>query len=276
MSSSLADSRSGSRRATARAASSASTVSPRSSARPARRSSAPTRSRSRSSRCSSTHASYQPGSSSSPASVTSSDRSATGSVTAARSASTSTTTSAASPMLVRSAASSPSHRWWVCATARRRLASARASVLSGHSVPATCARARVPLSASRAHSRCSRPPSATTSPSTTSCHPPRRLRPRLVANLVARLVSRMVDHRDIPLPSTAPRRRVAVIPCEQPDSAPTPRGEDRTGFPHDWGRRLDRSRCRTRVFPGGTARSRRSHARSCRMCRPDQPHRGGR
>ena len=202
MTSSLADSRHGSIRATARAAPSARATSPLSSARRARCSRASTRIRSRSSRWPSTHSSYHPGSSEGPVRLASSapPTSITPTAPAAvRRPSTSTTTSGARPTCVRSATTRPGQRSRVCASARLRLARARASVLSGHSVPATWARERVPVRASRAHRRCSRPPSGTHSPSATSSHPPRRLS----SWLLARLVSGMVDHRDLPHPCPA-------------------------------------------------------------------------
>ncbi len=156
----------------ARAASIACTRSPIAKACRATRSSARTRSCSMCSRSGRTQSSYHAGSSGSPTSAASSSSASTPGMgssvcrAARRTSSTSTATSGCSPMSVRSARSRPGLRCWVCSTARRRLASARTSVLSGHSVPATCARALRPVRPRSAVRRCSRCLSGTSTPST--------------------------------------------------------------------------------------------------------------
>ena len=170
----------------ARAASIACTRSPIAKACRATRSSALTRSCSMCSRSGRTQSSYHAGSNGSPTSAASSSSASPPGMgssvrrAARRTSSTSTATSGCSPMSVRSARSRPGLRCWVCSTARRRLASARTSVLSGHSTPATCARALRPVRPRSAVRRCSRCLRGTSTPSTSSCHPPsrRRLAPR--------------------------------------------------------------------------------------------------
>ena len=198
-----------------RAASMARTRSPRSSACRASRSRARRRSCSRLSRSARTQSSYQPGSSSSPLSsvsrwdCSSSDSGSSETSAARRTSATSTSISGSSPTKARPACNRPGRACWVCITARRRLASARSSVLSGHSRPATCGRARSPLSPRSAIRRCSRWLSRTSAPLSTSCQPPSRRRLMRRCDALSRCGMASTPRRSLP-PEGRPHRQLTA------------------------------------------------------------------